>query len=181
MASFYKQAGGDATELLDHSSSKVTKVSYLDPRIVIAQHAADLLPAVTAAPLNERTGNMPLSVLLDDYCHHMQSASDAAQNAKYARCKRDRAARLFDTCGFSIVRDLDAGKVLTKCDRQTAAWSAAAVFSRMEAAYAFAGWLADEHPHEAVGVFIHSLRVAYGAGYRAGARYKCRNGKAATP
>jgi integrase len=42
VASYYTKAGGDATELLDHSSRLVTK-KYLDPRIVETPQAADLL------------------------------------------------------------------------------------------------------------------------------------------
>lgn len=42
-ASHYEAAGGNATELLDHSKRSLTKKSYLDPRIVRKQHASDLL------------------------------------------------------------------------------------------------------------------------------------------
>ncbi len=42
-ASHYEAAGGNATELLDHSKRSLTKKSYLDPRIVGKNHAADLL------------------------------------------------------------------------------------------------------------------------------------------
>lgn len=41
-ASYFEAAGGNATELLGHSSRDVTK-AYLDPRIVQQVHAADLL------------------------------------------------------------------------------------------------------------------------------------------
>lgn len=41
-ASWYEAAGGNATELLDHSGRKVTQ-RYLDPRVVKAKHAADVL------------------------------------------------------------------------------------------------------------------------------------------
>lgn len=43
MASYLKAAGGDPTEALDHSSSKVTKKYYLDPRVCSPKSAADLL------------------------------------------------------------------------------------------------------------------------------------------
>lgn len=42
VASWFESAGGNATELLDHSSRKITK-RYLDPRIVGKTHASDLL------------------------------------------------------------------------------------------------------------------------------------------
>jgi integrase len=42
VASHYEAAGGNATELLDHSSRKVTRL-YLDPRIVRPPAAIDLL------------------------------------------------------------------------------------------------------------------------------------------
>lgn len=42
-ASYFERHGGNATELLDHSSRKVTR-KYLDARIVERQHASDLLP-----------------------------------------------------------------------------------------------------------------------------------------
>lgn len=42
-ASLYEANGGDATELLGHSSRRVTR-SYLDPRIVKAPQAIDRLP-----------------------------------------------------------------------------------------------------------------------------------------
>lgn len=44
VASFYEAAGGNATELLGHSSRDVTRTHYLDPRIVGGeQQASDLL------------------------------------------------------------------------------------------------------------------------------------------
>lgn len=43
VASHAKAAGADATDLLDHSSSAITKASYLDPRIVPAPKAVDVL------------------------------------------------------------------------------------------------------------------------------------------
>lgn len=43
VASMYKKAGGDATDLLDHSSRKITQ-AYLDPRIIGQVQASDLLP-----------------------------------------------------------------------------------------------------------------------------------------
>jgi integrase len=42
VASWLEFDGGDATELLDHSSRKVTK-AYLDPRIVYVRHASEVL------------------------------------------------------------------------------------------------------------------------------------------
>lgn len=42
VASFFQAAGGDASELLDHSSPRTTK-AYLDPRIVVKSQAKDLL------------------------------------------------------------------------------------------------------------------------------------------
>jgi integrase len=42
VASHFEAAGGNATELLGHSSRSVT-LAYLDPRIVPRQHAVDLL------------------------------------------------------------------------------------------------------------------------------------------
>jgi len=42
VASHYEAAGGNATELLGHSSRSVT-LKYLDPRIVPCEHAVDLL------------------------------------------------------------------------------------------------------------------------------------------
>jgi hypothetical protein len=47
-ASHFTAAGGNATELLDHSSVRVTK-KYLDKRIVGEQSAADLLKVPNAA------------------------------------------------------------------------------------------------------------------------------------
>ena len=41
-ASYYEAAGGDATELLGHSERKVT-MAYLDARIIVKTHAADVL------------------------------------------------------------------------------------------------------------------------------------------
>ena len=41
-ASHYEAAGGNATELLGHSSRKVTQ-GYLDPRIVRTKPAVELL------------------------------------------------------------------------------------------------------------------------------------------
>lgn len=43
-ASYFEAAGGNATELLMHTSRKVT-MAYLDPRIVKRTQAADLLPS----------------------------------------------------------------------------------------------------------------------------------------
>ena len=45
VASHYKAAGGDATELVDHTSRKVTQ-AYLDPRIVKRVQEMDLLPSI---------------------------------------------------------------------------------------------------------------------------------------
>jgi integrase len=45
VASYFKRHGGDATELLGHSSRKVTE-AYLDPRIVQQTQAVDLLPRI---------------------------------------------------------------------------------------------------------------------------------------
>ena len=42
VASWYEAAGGNVTELLDHSARRVTR-AYLDPRIVTHQQAADVL------------------------------------------------------------------------------------------------------------------------------------------
>lgn len=42
VASHYEAAGGNATELLGHSTRSVT-LAYLDPRIVPSKHAVDLL------------------------------------------------------------------------------------------------------------------------------------------
>lgn len=42
VASHYEAAGGNATELLGHSSRQITKL-YLDPTIVKRQHASDVL------------------------------------------------------------------------------------------------------------------------------------------
>jgi integrase len=48
-ASHYAAAGGDAVEMLDHSSPKVTKKWYLDPRMVDrGARPCDLLPSLTA-------------------------------------------------------------------------------------------------------------------------------------
>lgn len=43
VASHFEAAGGDATELLDHSSRSITKKHYIDPRIVKSQQASELL------------------------------------------------------------------------------------------------------------------------------------------
>lgn len=43
VASYYEKAGGDATQLLDHTDRKVTVKSYLDPRIIGQKQAADVL------------------------------------------------------------------------------------------------------------------------------------------
>lgn len=43
VASHAKAAGADASELLDHSSSQITREFYLDPRIVPAPKAIDVL------------------------------------------------------------------------------------------------------------------------------------------
>lgn len=45
VASYYKRAGGDARELLDHSSWSVT-AKYLDPRLIGSSQASDLLPRI---------------------------------------------------------------------------------------------------------------------------------------
>ena len=45
VASYFKAAGGDATELLDHTSRRVTQ-AYLDPRIIKETQASDLLPSI---------------------------------------------------------------------------------------------------------------------------------------
>lgn len=42
VASYFEAAGGDATKLLGHSARRVT-LRYIDPRVVIQQHAADML------------------------------------------------------------------------------------------------------------------------------------------
>ncbi len=42
-ASYFKKAGGDPTELLDHTSRTVTQ-RYLDPRIIDQPQASDVLP-----------------------------------------------------------------------------------------------------------------------------------------
>ena len=42
VASYFKKAGGDATELLGHSGPEVTK-AYIDKTIVGKVHASDLL------------------------------------------------------------------------------------------------------------------------------------------
>jgi integrase len=52
VASHYEAAGGNATELLGHSSRSVT-LAYLDPRIVPQQHAVDLLFRPGDRPGNE--------------------------------------------------------------------------------------------------------------------------------
>jgi integrase len=49
VATYYEAAGGNATELLGHSSRSVT-LAYLDPRILPPQHAADLLFRPTGLP-----------------------------------------------------------------------------------------------------------------------------------
>jgi integrase len=43
VASHFEAAGGNATELLGHSDRRLTKLSYLDPRIVKTSQAADKL------------------------------------------------------------------------------------------------------------------------------------------
>ena len=43
VASYFELAGGNATELLDHSSRKVTR-AYLDGRIIERKHPADMIP-----------------------------------------------------------------------------------------------------------------------------------------
>lgn len=43
VASYFEAAGGDATQLLDHSDRRVTVKSYLDPRIVSQKQASDVL------------------------------------------------------------------------------------------------------------------------------------------
>jgi len=46
-ASHYAAAGGDAVEMLDHSSPKITKRWYLDPRLVDrGQRPCDILPPI---------------------------------------------------------------------------------------------------------------------------------------
>ncbi|MSR60014.1 MAG: hypothetical protein EXS05_20635 [Planctomycetaceae bacterium] len=49
-ATWFEIAGGNATELLMHSSRQVTK-AYLDPRLIGRQHAADLLFVPNEAPV----------------------------------------------------------------------------------------------------------------------------------
>lgn len=49
VASWFEAAGHNSTEFLGHSSRKVTR-AYLDPRIVHATHAADVLFRPTATP-----------------------------------------------------------------------------------------------------------------------------------
>ena len=55
-ASHYAAAGGDAVEMLDHSSPKITKRWYLDPRLVDrGARPCDLLPPIVfAAGIDER-------------------------------------------------------------------------------------------------------------------------------
>lgn len=52
-ASYYKRAGGNPTELLDHSSERITR-SYLDPTITGHRPAHELLPRLRAAPSDRR-------------------------------------------------------------------------------------------------------------------------------
>lgn len=53
-ASYVAAAGGDATQLLDHSNPKLAKDHYLDESIVRPrQSAIDLLPALQLDPLDE--------------------------------------------------------------------------------------------------------------------------------
>jgi integrase len=50
-ASHYAAAGGDAVEMLDHSSARITKRWYLDPRLVDrGARPCDLLPAIITTP-----------------------------------------------------------------------------------------------------------------------------------
>lgn len=49
-ASYLEAAGGNATEALDHSTRRVTKRSYLDPRICGGQNPAELLPSLDVPP-----------------------------------------------------------------------------------------------------------------------------------
>ena len=48
VASYYKAAGGDATELLGHSRRSVTE-AYIDPKITGPKQAVDLLPGLSEA------------------------------------------------------------------------------------------------------------------------------------
>ena len=54
VASYFEEAGGNATELLGHSSRRITKM-YLDPRIVTKKHAADMLfqPGCPEVPVSQ--------------------------------------------------------------------------------------------------------------------------------
>jgi integrase len=46
-ASHYAAAGGDAVEMLDHSSPSITKRWYLDPRLADrGSRPCDVLPAI---------------------------------------------------------------------------------------------------------------------------------------
>jgi len=49
VGSYFEAAGGNATELLDHSSRQVTR-AYLDPRIVKPKQASDVLFRIAAPP-----------------------------------------------------------------------------------------------------------------------------------
>jgi integrase len=54
-ASHFAAAGGDAVEMLDHSSPKITKRWYLDPRLVDrGARPCDLLPSITLEPTPAR-------------------------------------------------------------------------------------------------------------------------------
>lgn len=53
VASYYEAAGGNATELLGHSSRTVTR-AYLDPRIVVTKHATDVIPRLACDPPQQR-------------------------------------------------------------------------------------------------------------------------------
>jgi integrase len=57
-ASYVEAGGGNATEALGHSSRRVTKRSYLDPRIVGTNKAATLLPKLPKS--KPQPGNLPV-------------------------------------------------------------------------------------------------------------------------
>ena len=59
-ATHYAAAGGDAVEMLDHSSPRITQRWYLDPRLCDrGQRPCDLLPPITAVEAGDTAAAVP--------------------------------------------------------------------------------------------------------------------------
>ena len=105
VASHFKLAGGDATALLDHTSAKVTNESYLDPRIVGQQHAADLLPAIEVPHVPDPC---PLETVIFKYCEE----ADHGRAAKHWSNVRSSLRQTMRRAGAAKLEELNADRLL---------------------------------------------------------------------